>query len=179
MRGQFLFFFPPRILEQLGLPRLLDSKGFAREPLIVPNSVVDEGEVAFLRMITRADVADVPAAGNFFIGLADQLPDDTDTLPDVTSEPTVTNGYARIAVTRDSVGWPNEFVVNGDTGIGTATQTFAASGGPFSAPFSRAFLCNVGAGTAGKLFSYSGALTTPVTLLAGETFPMQYEMYMN
>ncbi len=179
MHGNYLFRFPPRVLEILDLPRILLPQGYAKEPIVMPNTVVDEGEIEFLRMIARADVSKVASSGNFYMGLCDQIPAEADTLTEITSEPTVTNGYARNAISRDSTGWPTEVVVNGNNGIRSTTEDFAASGGDFSAAISRAFLCNVSSGTAGVLFSYSGALTTAVTIASGETFSAQYEFFIN
>ena len=151
----------------------------AAQRIVIPNTVVDEGEESYLKMIFRADVADVSAGGDFFVGLCDQVPAETDTLTSITSEPSVSNGYARIALTRDGVGWPTLDTVNGRKRILSKTITFTASGGDFDAPFSRACLCNVASGTSGILFSYSGALSAAVTLLDGVDFAMQYEVFLD
>ncbi len=171
IRGNYLFWFPPRLRQLLQAPE--------HGPLVVPNTVPNEGEKEFLRMIARADVSKVAAGGNFYVGLANQLPTEADLLASITTEPGVVNNYAREAVTRDVSGWPSEVSVNGYSGIRSASFTFSASGGAFDKPFTRAFLCNVASGTAGVLFSYSGALNQALTLQDGDSFGMQYEMYLN
>jgi hypothetical protein len=51
------------------------------------------------------------------------------------SEPAIgTNGYARLPVTRDNVGWPNTGVVNGEVYFETLELIWAAAGGAFDTP---------------------------------------------
>lgn len=144
----------------------------------LPNILVEEGEQSFLKMIARADVADVAAGGNFFIGLSGVAITPTDTLATLSGEPGVVNGYAREAVTRNSAGWPSLSQVNGLWRIATSTISFNASGGDFDANISRAFLCNVSSGSAGLLFAVSAALLTPLTItVANSPFDVVYELF--
>lgn len=146
--------------------------------LIVPNNVLDEGEDTFLKMITQADVADVAAGGNFFVGLCGNTFDETTTLATLTGEPSAAGGYARQAIARNNVGWPTISVVNGIRRAQSLTVTFAAVGANFSTTFQRAFLCNVVSGTVGKLFAVSGALPAAIQVNDGQNFPMRYELYL-
>jgi hypothetical protein len=161
------------MLEQLRLPTNM------RGPVQVFNTVPNEGEREFLRMIARADVSKVAAGGNFYIGLCDQIPTETDLLTSITTEPGATGGYARQPISRDNTGWPTELSVNEHQGIRSATATFSASGADFDTAFSRAFMCNVLSGTAGILFSYSGALLNSMLLIDRQSFSMQYEMFLD
>lgn len=161
MRGQFVLTFPNG------------------EEIILPNTVVDEGEDAYLKMLFRADNSFVASGGDFFIGLCDQVPVEADNIAAITSEPGATGGYARLAVTRDAVGWPTIDTVNGRKRIISKQITFTASGADFDAPFSRAFMCNVATGSVGTLFSYSGALSQAITLLDGQSFVMRYEIFLD
>lgn len=160
MRGQFII-YP-------GTPK----------ELIIPNIIVDEGEIAFLKMIGRADVTDVSAGGNFFAGLCAETPDDADTLSDITTEPTVTFGYARKAISRDGTGWPVLGAVGDANRLQSLTMTWTAAGGNFSRTFQRLFLCNVSSGSAGLLFAYSGLLPNPIQVDDTKSFVAKYELYM-
>ena len=172
MRGNFIFKFPAQREAKSGLLQ-------PAYEIILPNTVVDEGEESYLKILFQGNNTDIPAGNDFFIGLADQVPDELDTLVSITSEPGATGGYARQAVARSAVGWPTIDQVNGRKRITSTTETFTATGADFDAPFSRAFLCNVASGTAGILFSYSGPLTNAVSLLDGESFQMQYEVFLD
>lgn len=160
MRGQFIF-----------------NPGTPQE-IIVPNIITDEGELSFLKMIGRADVADVASGGDFFMGLCEEVPADDDTLASITTEPSAAGGYARQAISRDAIGWPVIGAVGDANRLQSITANFAASGADFSRTFQRAFLCNVVSGTVGLLFAYSGLLPSPVTVLNGETHSAKYELYL-
>lgn len=145
----------------------------------IRNTIVDEGEDEFLKMIMRADLSTIAAGGNWYLGLCNQVPVETHVLTDITTEPTIGVGtYARQIITRDSTGFPTLGRVNGVGFIRSTVEVFAASGADFDAPFSRAFLCDVASG-AGILFAYSGALTTPITVLDGESYNVQYEFFLD
>lgn len=147
--------------------------------IIVENNVLDEGEIAFLQMIWQARVADVAAGGNFFIGLCGAAFAENTTLATLVGEPTVTNGYARQPIARNTTGWPTVSEVNGIKRAQSALITFTPSGGDFSASIQRMFICNVVSGTAGLLFAVSGALPAAVLItLAGGPFTSRYESYL-
>jgi len=150
-----------------------------KHEIIIPNIITDEGELSFLKMIGRADVADVASGGNFFMGLCEEVPADADTLASITTEPTSAGGYARQPISRDATGWPVVGAV-GDAGrIQSLLVSFTASGANFSRTFQRAFLCNVVSGTAGLLFSYSGLLPNPIQLDDGDpAHTSKYELYL-
>lgn len=160
MRGQFVL-FP-------GTPK----------QIIIPNRVVDTGEQSFLQMIFQGSIADVALGGNFYIGLCEEVPDDTDTLATITTEPTSAGGYAREAVTRDAIGWPTVQLINTDYMIESKTVTFTATGADFSRAINRLFLCNILSGTGGKLFAYSGPLANSITLLDGASLPLKYQFFL-
>ena len=149
-----------------------------KKEIIIPNTITDEGEIAFLKMIGRAEVGDVAAGGNFFVGLCSDVPGETDTLAGITTELSAAGGYARKPIDRNSTGWPN-LVASGEAHKLQSLQVdFTATGANFSTMFERAFLCNVVSGTIGLLFAYSGLLPDPVQILDGQTFSMRYELYL-
>lgn len=175
MSGQFRFWMPRPTRDLVGwTPELLGL----HNSIVVPNLNPNEGEIEMLKMIFQASVAVVSSGGNFYVGLCDQTPVKTDDLTDISTEPTSAGGYARKAVTRDGTGWPTLTTINGRNAIRSASVTFSASGADFSRDISRAFLTSVASGTSGTLFAYSGALTVPVTVPNGESFPMVYEFLM-
>lgn len=169
MRFQWHFRFPPRVAKRLGMPAQQSVK----------NTIPDVGEDAFLKMLLRDDQTFVAGGANFFVGLCDQAPQETDLLSDISTEPTVTNGYARFPVPRDGTGWPTLVDINGTKGLRSLLVSYTAAGGPFSTQFTRAFLCDVVSGTVGTLFAYSGALSTGILLQDTETFDMNFEFFLN
>ena len=136
-----------------------------------------EGEQSLLEMLFQGDNIIVPAAGNFYLGLCNQTPDKNDTLADISTEPTVANGYARQAISRDVTGFPTIEQVNNETRVVSLVINFTAAGGAFDASFTRAFLCNVSAGSAGILLAYSGAYSSPILLADGQTQQVKFEFY--
>ena len=168
MKGQFRIWLPKNAGEL-----------FAVEPdIIIPNRVTDEGEEEYLKMIFQ-NVSAIAGGANWYIGLCNQLPAEADILSSISTEPTVTNGYARQSLVRSAVGWPTITVINGHKVIRSATVTFTASGGSFDAAFTRAFLTDQASGTVGKLYAYSGALTAAVILADTQSFQMQYECFLD
>jgi len=150
--------------------------------LIIPNSLVLDGEKSLLRMITQGAVDDVALGGNFWIGLCSlNFGDITTTLAGggPAGEPTATHGYARQSVSRDGVGWPaaNLVQINNLWKAATKQVVFTAAGGDFSASISRAFLATTSDNT-GKLIAVGGALPAPLAITNGTSFPAQYELYM-
>lgn len=165
LQGRFVL-FPGRSVEDGG-------------EIVIRNQIVNEGEEAFLKMLLRDDQTIVAGGGNFYIGLCDQIPTDATTLTDLASEPAVSHGYARNAIVRSAVGWPTIALSgNGDFVAQSAVVNFTAAGGDFSGPISRCFLCNVGAGSAGNLFSVSAPLPAAITILSGQTIPIRYELIL-
>ena len=116
-------------------------------------------------MIMQANIADVASGGNFFLGLCEETPGETDTLATITTEPTSAGGYARQSFARNSTGVPTVEKVNDAFRAVSLQVTFTASGADFSRSIQRAFLCNIGSGTSGLLFTYSGLLPNPLTIL--------------
>lgn len=145
---------------------------------IVPNIVTDQGEEDFLKMIWQADVAIVAAGANFFIGLCSETPGETDTLADITTEPTSAGSYARLPFARNSTGVPTITQVNDAFRALTLEIIFTPSGADYSRTFQRIFITNVVSGTAGRLFAYSGLLPNPILLLDGVAFSIKYESYL-
>ena len=147
--------------------------------IIVPNMIVDEGEEAFLKMLAQGNTGDVAAGANYYVGLCSDTPVETDGLTEVATEPDSSGGYARIALSRDAVGFPTIDQVSGVFRAQSKTITFAASSADFSVSIDRAFLCNVASGTSGILFAYSGALPSVLLVTDGNTLPIQYELYLD
>lgn len=136
-----------------------------------------EGEEALLAMLFQGDTTPVDAGANFYLGLCNQTPDKADTLADISTEPTVANGYARKAISRDVTGFPIIEQVNGESRIVSLVLTFTAAGGDFDASFTRAFLTDASSGSSGTLIGYSGAYATPVLLSDGQSQQIKFEFY--
>jgi hypothetical protein len=156
---------------------IFDSEGKLIEA--VDNTLTDEGREEYLKMMFQASTSVVSAGGNFYLGLCGLSVTDADTLASIAGEPTATNGYARVACTRDATGFPTVSQVNGVWRAQSKPLTFAASGGNFSTSVRRCFLCNAASGSTGKLFGYGGALTSALQINNGQSYSIQYEFYLD
>ena len=144
---------------------------------IYPNTIVQEGAEQFVKMLLQ-NVA-IGGGGNFYMGLCGELGIAKNaTLVDLADELGPTGGYARKLIERSAVGWPTANIVNSQGHGLTKIVNFAASGGNFSAAYSRVFLCNVLSGTGGILFSYSAKIDPPVQIDDGENQNIQYEFFL-
>ena len=143
----------------VGSPEHLDA--LASQPF-EQNALADEGEQAMLDVFFRAGTAPT----NFYVGLVNDTPVDTDTLSTITGEPSG-NGYARQLIERNSTGWPTLALDSGDYRAVSSVETFTASGGSIG-PVTYSFLTTVVSGTSGLLIAYN-ALSTSRTLANGES----------
>ena len=139
--------------------------------------ITHEGEEAFMQMLFQGDNTIVAAGANFYLGVCNQTPIKTDTLSDISSEPSSAGGYARQALVRNSTDFPTLGQVDAETRILSILATFAASGADFSAPFTRLFLTDAASGSVGTLFCYSGAYSAAIQLLDGQSKDVQFEFY--
>ena len=135
------------------------------------------GEEALLKMLFQGDNTIVAAGANFYLGLCNQTPDKDDLMADIATEPTVTNGYARAAISRNVTGFPTIEQINTETRIISLVLSFTASGGDFSSSFTRAFLCTDASGLGGTLLAYSGAYASPILITDGQTQDLRFEFY--
>jgi hypothetical protein len=125
-----------------------DKDGNLIDKWTVENALADEGEENMLDAYLRAQ--NVPTT--FYMALYNDTPVETDTLADLTGEPS-TNGYARQEIERSTVGWPALALDSGDYMATSKQVTFSASGGSWG-PVTYMVLCDVASGTSGKLISY-------------------------
>lgn len=147
---------------------------------VIPNTITDEGEDSYIKMVFQNDQTIVAGGANFFLGLCGENGVASDaTLLSITDEPAVSNGYARQPIARNSTGFPTIDVVNGVKRARSLNVQFAASGGDFTLPITRAFLCNIVSGTAGILFAFSGKLANPITVTPGTPLDTNYEVYFD
>ena len=146
---------------------------------IIPNTVVTEGEQAFLDMMLRADNTVVAPSGSYFLGLMGDSIVRSLILSTVPGEPSPTGGYVRQAINRSATGWPTAGLVNGIPFVESQSKTFAATGVDYSVAVDRAFIASAATG-AGTLFSISAAFPAPITVTAGVTtgLVLAYRMYM-
>lgn len=125
------------------------------------NALADEGEFFVLDVALRGALK----ATNFYLGLVNDTPIETDALTDLTGEPSG-NGYSRQTIESSNVGWPTLALDGGDYKATSKTVTFTASGGTIG-PVTYAFLATSTDNT-GKLMTYV-VLSTPRTLADGES----------
>jgi hypothetical protein len=141
--------------------KLYGADGKLKEAWISQNALADEGESSMLDTYFRA--TNTPST--FYIRLFNDTPTETDTLADLTGEPS-TNGYAAIEITRDSTGFPTLALDSGDYQVVSKQVTFLATTGSFG-PVIYAVLATTSNNT-GKLIAYV-ALSMSRTLAAGES----------
>jgi len=137
------------------------------------NALADEGEFAMLDVFLRAGSA--PAG--FFVRLFNDTPTETDTLSDLTGEPSG-NGYSAQAVARDATaaGWPTLALDDGDYQATGKTVTFTASGGSIG-PVTYGVLAT-STDSSGKLIAYV-ALSQSRTLATGESLQVTFKVKLS
>lgn len=120
--------------------------------LVIPNNITTFGAQSILAGFARNTV---PV---FFAGLCNAVYEPGLTLADI-EEPTIgTNGYERLAITRDTDGWPNIGLVNDEPYIESLALIWEAVTGPFDQAVTRMFLTPEESATNGDIFCLSGAL---------------------
>jgi hypothetical protein len=141
----------------------------------LPNTVPDEGEEAFLKMLFQGDNTIVAAAGNFYFGLMGEAFDEATTLATLIGEPSG-SGYSRQGCARSAVGWPTMTLINGRWRIRSAQVTFTGTGAGYGS-VRRCFLCSVASGI-GKLFAISAPLSAAATVDPTHPLPFTYEFFL-
>lgn len=126
------------------------------------NALADEGEQQMLDVYLRGATGPT----NFYLGLVNDTPVDTDTVALLTGEPSG-NGYARQLIERSNTGWPTLALDSGDYRAVSSVETFTASGGSIG-PVTYSFITTTVSGTGGLLVLYN-ALSTSRTLASGES----------
>lgn len=120
--------------------------------LVIPNNVTIFGAQSILAGFARNTVP------TFFVGLCNAVYEPDLTLADL-EEPTIAvNGYERLPIARDNVGWPNIGLVNNEPYIESLALVWEAVGGPFDKAVSRMFITPEETATVGDLFCLSGAV---------------------
>jgi hypothetical protein len=114
-----------------------------RDGLVIPNNVTIAGARAVLAAALRNTV---PA---FWVGLCSAVYEPDLAIEDIVEPTIATNGYARLAVARDSTGWPGDGQVNGEVYFESLPLVWQATGGPFDQPITRMFICQTQAGLTG------------------------------
>jgi hypothetical protein len=143
----------------------LDRAGNVLWQDVVNNALADEGEQYFL----GTALADTSQPANFYIRLYNDTPAETDTLGDLTGEPS-TYGYAAQAIPSTTTGWAIA-LVSGDYKATSTEETFVASGGSWG-PVTYAVLAT-SSDNSGKLIAY-GALSVSRTLASGDSLLVVY-----
>lgn len=126
--------------------------------LVIPNNITTVGVQAILGAALRNTVP------TFWVGLCSGVYEPGLRIEDL-QEPTIAvNGYARLAVTRDAIGWPSDGQVNGEVFFETLNLVWAAAGGPFDKSVTRMFICGTEAGVNGDVYALSAALPDDLTI---------------
>lgn len=130
--------------------------------LILPNNVTTAGSAAILAAALRNDVI------QFWVGLCSAVYEPDLQIEDLVEPTLATNGYARLAVARDSTadGWPTGGLVNGENFLESKALIWEAVGGPFDQPVTRMFICQTENGLSGDVLALSAGL--PDDLLIDE-----------
>lgn len=142
--------------------------------LVIPNNVALAGARAILGMALRGGTCVMS------VGLCSGVYTPGLLITDLV-EPTVTNGYARIGLNRNTTDWPTEGSVNGERYVESKALVWTASGGNFSSPITRMFLIFTSADFPAGIFALSSALPlplliTPTTPVDDRTF--RYRLYL-
>lgn len=143
-----------------------DWEAVLRDQLWIPNALADEGEEIILDVFLRGATAPT----SLYVGLLSATPTDTTTLATMT-ELAVANGYARIAIARNTTDWPTLALNSGDFMATSVAKVFTATGTWTGATY--AFLTGASSGTTGDFIAYT-ALSGTRTLVNGDTLTVTH-----
>jgi len=132
--------------------------------LVIPNNITTTGVTTLFAAALRNTVP------TFWVGLCSAVYAPDLQIEDIVEPTLATNGYARLAVARDSTGWPSDGVVNGEVYFESLPLVWTAAGGPFDQPITRMFICGSQNGLTGPIFCLSAAL--PDDLLIDPSTPL-------
>ena len=132
------------------------------------NALVDGGEQNILDVYLR----NATAPTNFYIGLTNMAGIvESTTLDSLTDEPSG-NGYTRVQVTRNNVGWPSLALDSGDYMATSRVITFEATGTWITVD--KIFMATSNDNT-GVLISF-GALSVPRSLIINDVLDITYKI---
>lgn len=144
---------------------------------VFPNTVVTEGDQAFLKMLMQGNNVIVPSGVGYYIGLCGSVFTRASTMADLAGEPSTSiGGYARQPAVRNATDW-TVALVNGIYRAQSKALVFTAAGGNIG-PFRRCFLASSSAGTGGTLFSVSAPFPVDETILDGASLTVHYELFL-
>ena len=132
------------------------------------NALTDEGESAILDIIFRG----ASAPSSFYFGLltgASPVPAETTTMSGINEVSNTGEGYARIAVARNSTDFPTLALDSGDYQVSSLTKQFENTDGVTSWDTAEyLMLTDTASGSSGATFWAYVALSTPRTLAPGD-----------
>jgi len=137
------------------------------------NTMVQAGALAFLQTLFQNGTV-IPSS--FWLGVCSLPYDFSTTLADVAATEPTAGGYARIEFPRDSTNWTADLVGNAYR-MRSVSKNFTATD-DWNKTWTQMFLCDVAAGTSGKLYAISGPLSTPVQTLKNVPPPGRYTYYI-
>lgn len=127
--------------------------------LVIPNNVSIAGAQAVLAAAFQG------AAFPMYVGLVAGAPTTTMTSADMTEPAIGTNGYARIALTQDAVGWPVIDANVNEAYVESEFMTWAAVGGDFSAAVQRLALLGTSVNSpTDPIYALSGLMPAEITI---------------
>lgn len=132
------------------------------------NALADEGEQQILDTYFR----DATEPTSFYIRLVNDTPVETDTIADLTGEPSG-NGYSAQALARNNTDFPTLALSSGDYQVTSKTVTFTASGGSIGAVTYG--ILTTSTDSSGKLIAYV-ALSGSRTLASGESLQVTFSI---
>ena len=127
--------------------------------LVIPNNVTSYGAETILRQAIRDE-----NTLNLFVGLCRGLPRADLEVGDIYAPEIGANGYARIALSRNSTDWPVVDTVNDEVFIESKSLVWTATGGEFSEAIQRMFICYTLADLTGAVFALSAPLESPIVI---------------
>lgn len=127
--------------------------------LVIPNNVSLAGAEAVLAAAFQG------APISFFVGLVTGAPTTDMTMADMT-EPTIgVNGYSRIELTQDNIGWPLITTNVNEAYVESEYMTWAAVGGAFDQAVQRLALLSAAAyAPADDVFALSGLMPAEIII---------------
>ena len=125
--------------------------------LVIPNNITNVGAEVILEATFRN------ANYDFWVGLCSGVYAPILDVSDLVEPAVGANGYERVQLNRNETDWPLTDVLNGERFIESRDMIWTATGGAFSQPITRMFMCFAEEGES-AVFALSASLPDEVII---------------
>lgn len=152
------------------------SRGRFKESARHKNTLTATGAGWLLRSFFRGEAL---APATYYMGLTNATYTfDSNTLASMAAGEPVGNGYARMALVKNTTDWTVQELGTNIMQALSKLVTFTCTTAPWTINWVRGFICDAAAGTAGNVIAVSGPAPAPRVVLVGAGPTLNYQYYL-